>query len=149
MKYPRVIDTFKRVDSITDIDLRSYDSIAITGGEPLLYDGTTLLMANLVKTPTNRVYLYTNGLLLNESFLLTARGMIDGINIGLHDPTIFDNEVGLHRLLKFNEIIPVRILVWEKLLTDDLKIFFESNHISYRAWVMDECDNLEDRFILR
>ena len=58
--------------------------IKITGGEPLVRKGVTLLIADLKKVPgIETVTMTTNGLLLEENLpALTAAG-IDGINISL------------------------------------------------------------------
>lgn len=144
MEYPEVQATFKQINNLFDIPLKHYDAIAVTGGEPLLNIPKLQEVLFSLAAYNKPVYLYTNGVLLNENTVDKISGMVDGINIGWHG-----NILTYETLAKVHKKVPLRILIWEKEVTPEFLQFVQDNNIPFRAWVMDECDNPnEDRFIL-
>ena len=79
-KLERVKKKFK-YKTISEIDFSQYSAVSITGGEPMLNCralGYVKSKCNAMKIP---VYLYTNGLLLWDTFVFSD---FKGITIGIH-----------------------------------------------------------------
>jgi molybdenum cofactor biosynthesis enzyme MoaA len=151
MKQPDILNTFKVVHNIYQIDdLHKYDTIMITGGEPLedfrILRNTMSRIVDLVPRNT-KIYLYTNGLKLQEEdFEWTLKKWFNGINIGLHDPDSWDYQ---EILSEVNKIIPVRILINEDLIPDNFVEWCKKNNVDYRAWKMNDCHVKEDRYLIK
>ncbi len=145
MEYSHIQETFTKVDSIQDIlEYKNYDVFAITGGEPTIVP--RLLQDTMCEIKMNtdaRIHLWTNGIELYPEFVSVNKDLIDGINISIHDGSW--NYV---RWTQLNQIMPIRLHIWENLSTDMLREFCQLQNIKLNEWVMDECDINEDRFIL-
>lgn len=146
MKQEKVLETFQKIrPSEIPIILNNYSILAITGGEPMLNAHDIFNLAAEAKRRDMQVFLYSNGTLLSEIFLVSVASLIDGITIGMHNYHISYSEI-----LTINRMIPVRLLVWEKEINTEFIDFCLQYNIPYRAWRLDDCDNTEyeDRFIL-
>ena len=153
MRYPEVLKTFKEVETLEEIPLKDYYAIGITGGEPWMEYRKVISLAIYIKNFLRKkevpIYLYTNGVLLQPEHLKEIQEIcivpFDGINIGWHD-----NAISYEKVIDINKIVPVRILIWEKEITDDFLEFVKEHNIKYRVWKMDECDPInEDRYLLK
>jgi molybdenum cofactor biosynthesis enzyme MoaA len=151
MKQKDILSTFKTITTVYEIgNLHEYDTVMITGGEPLLdwkklksvmYDITRIVPRN-----TN-IYLYTNGLKLQEEdFEWTLKKWFNGLNVGLHDPTAWDYKSILSHVHK---ILPVRVLIREDLVKSGFVKWSKDTGIPYRAWKINDCYVEEDRFLIR
>ena len=145
MKYPEILETFTRVQSMQDIfEHKSYDTFAVSGGEPTLSPKKLQNVVNDIKMNTSAsVYLWTNGILLLPEFLIVNRGIIDGVNISIHE-----GGWDYRKWYQLHKIMPIRLHIWEGLSNDKLRRFCRTNNIRLNEWVMDECEKEEDRFIL-
>ena len=147
MKYEDVLNGFKKLQTLAELpELKQYDAFAVTGGEPLLEEGRLFIVLAALKREQKPIYLYTNGLLLTNEYATELRKYVDGINIGLHkiDIDLVGKLIRIHK-----EIVPIRILVWEKLCPTYLEELCREHDIALRKWKMDECDiENEDRFLL-
>jgi sulfatase maturation enzyme AslB (radical SAM superfamily) len=89
---------------LNEIEFEKYDEISITGGEPLLLTKGGRFFFELgrimaLKKPSAKIFLYTNGIFLNE----VPWGILeifDGINIGIH------KEGQVNEILKKNPGLP-------------------------------------------
>ena len=126
-----------------------YGEYAITGGEPLMEYKKLVQFICLVRyfNPDSKIYLYTNGILLH---LKTAETLqvagLDGINWTPHQyPTKLEKQTitFIHACL-----IPVRILIQDKLVDDDMLKYALDNSMQINQWAIGDCDNMEpeDRY---
>ncbi len=128
---------------------RRYDEIGITGGEPLLELEKLVQFICLLKyfNKDAKIYLYTNGVLLNSETAATLKlAGLTGINwIPKIKPTISTKE---SICFVHNCLLPVRILIQDKLVDDDILQFAIDNSIQVRQWTIGDCDDMkpEDRF---
>ncbi len=126
-----------------------YDEIGITGGEPLLELEKLVQFICLLKyfKKGAKIYLYTNGILLNSETAASLRlAGLTGINWSPKvKPTASTKEsiCFIH-----NCLMPVRILVQDKLVDDDLLWFSTCNGMQIRQWTVGDCDDMEpeDRY---
>jgi organic radical activating enzyme len=135
-------------ETLSNILKNKYKSFCITGGEPLCDSDTFHLMklvALSVKgfNPITPIYLYTNGVNLNEKNISEIIDLFDGINIGLH------NEIDYAKIKWISRCIPTRLHRWEKKIDKKLLDFCKDNGIMLKIWKKDVCHTeKEDRFIL-
>lgn len=147
MKYDHIKKSFNNIKGLHEIlDISRFESFGVTGGEPLMLFGKLVETLGHLRELGKPIYLYTNGLLLDFSKLFQLKGLIDGINIGLHKVDYQQ----LTQYVIFNSVIPMRIMVWEGNVDQKLLNFFKRHKLQYRAWVMDECDiPNEERYLLK
>ena len=144
-KIPDIYNSFT-VKYMDDILKTKYDSFVITGGEPTLDLELLFMVINDIhrSQPKAKIYLHTNGVLLTEQFVVDNSHILDGINISIHGEPDYD------KYLKINNILPVRLHVWQELVTCKLSEFCEDHNIELKEWTMDDCETIpEDRYILR
>lgn len=145
------LETYKSFETVRALYIakKRYDEVCITGGEPLLVLPRVIQFAALVRYFNSevKIYLYTNGELLTRDVakILVAAG-IDGISISLHElPNwrILPEYWHLHI-----NIIPLRFLVGEHEITDDIEGLVRVSKIPMRIWKMDDCFDMpeEDRY---
>ena len=126
-----------------------FDEIAITGGEPLMEFEKLMQFIRLVKyfNPDAKVYLYTNGYFLNSETAATLKVTgLTSINWSPHHyPTKYEKEqmTFIHACL-----IPVRILIQDKLVDNDILKYSLDNSMQINQWTIGDCDNMEpeDRY---
>lgn len=131
------------------IAMREYDEIAITGGEPLLEPEKLIQFICLLKyfNKDAKIYLYTNGRLLQSEIAATLKlAGLTGIN---WSPKEKPNLIRKQQICFIhNCLIPVRILVQDKLMDDSLLQYSIDNEMQIRQWTIGDCYNMEieDRF---
>ena len=127
-----------------------YDEIGITGGEPLLEFDRLVQFICLVRyfNPDAKVYLYTNGVLLESETAITLKTAgLTGINWSPHHkPTIFDYQ---RICFIHNYVTPVRILIQDILVDDKILQYTVDNSIQIRQWSIGDCDDMEPEFRFR
>ena len=148
MKQDKILNSFKKIQKLEQLpELNQYVSFAVTGGEPLLpcVEGRLFALLTALKQQQKPIYLYTNGLNLTPPLAADIGKYVDGINIGLHKIDI-DLMYKLIRIHK--EILPIRVLVWEKLCPPYIEELCNEHGIALRKWKMDDCDiENEDRVL--
>jgi len=108
-------------------------------------EGRLFALLTALKQQQKPIYLYTNGLNLTPPLAADIGKYVDGINIGLHKIDI-DLMYKLIRIHK--EILPIRVLVWEKLCPPYIEELCNEHGIALRKWKMDDCDiENEDRVL--
>ena len=125
-----------REKKISEINFNFYKNICITGGEPFLYKNIFYKILNLLPEDKD-IYIYTNGLLINncDLLLLASHTNIKCINIGLHTR---------HQLLAINKNLdkhlPVRFMVEQQYYNELLQLYPDRlNTKNLKAWEMDNC----------
>lgn len=148
MKDKKIHDSFLNTNAL-NIAMMGYDEIGITGGEPLLELEKLVQFICLVKyfNPDTKVYLYTNGVLLESETALTLKTAgLTGINWSPHHkPTLLDYQ---RICFIHNCVTPVRILIQDILVDDKILQYAIDNDIQIRQWSIGDCDDMEieDRF---
>ena len=96
--YNTVMSGMKQIDSIAD--LKDYEVIMLTGGEPMLFPDRVRVYAEALKAqnPNVTIYLYTA---LYREELKEIINVIDGIHYTLH---IYANELDNAGFVKFQEL---------------------------------------------
>jgi hypothetical protein len=119
---------------LEEVDFTKYKNVCITGGEPLISPLYLKMILDLIPGWQNRLYLYTNGLLISEKteHLLLP---FSGINIGVHDPWQVRSIITKYPKI-FN--LPVRFMV-EKQHREDYCLNIP--HCFIKTWEMDDCFN--------
>ncbi len=149
MKDKDIFYSFKNQTALW-IAQQKYDEIAITGGEPLLELERLVQFICLIKyfNPDTKVYLYTNGYLLQSEIAATLQITgLDGINWSPHHyPTKYEKQqmTFIHACL-----VPVRILIQDKFTVyDDMLQYAMDNRMQIKQWTIGDCDDMEpeDRF---
>ena len=148
MKDKKIHGSFLSTNA-SNIAMMKYDEIAITGGEPLLEFDRLVQFICLVKyfNPDAKVYLYTNGILLrSETAAMLKVAGLSGIN---WSPKEKPDGYTL-MLMSFVHVcqIPVRILIQDILVDDDILQYVLGNSIQLKQWSIGDCDDMEieDRF---
>ncbi len=148
MKQEEIHDSFDNMTAF-HIAVIGYDEIAITGGEPLLELEKLVQFICLLKyfNKDAKIYLYTNGILLNSETAATLKiAGLSGIN---WSPKIKPGPLE-ENLMSFIHVclMPIRILIQDKLVDDDVLQFAYDNNMQIRQWTIGDCDDMEpeDRF---
>ncbi|KKN32346.1 hypothetical protein LCGC14_0814960 [marine sediment metagenome] len=148
MKDKRIYYSFTNQTALW-IAQQRYDEIAITGGEPLMELEKLVQFICLVKyfNPDAKMYLYTNGMSLNyyEAFTLKTAGLT-GVN---WSPKEKPNSYYQEKMTFIHVcLIPIRILIQDRLMDDDILQFALNNNMQIRQWTIGDCDDMkpEDRF---
>lgn len=68
---------------LTIEEIKEYDEIYITGGEPMLYPVALKLLIKLIRTETNKIFLYT-ALPYPKADFMTIMNKLDGATVTLH-----------------------------------------------------------------
>ena len=148
MKEEKIHDSFTDRAAF-DIAAAKFDIVKVSGGEPLMEYKKLVQFICLVRyfNPDSKIYLYTNGILLH---LKTAETLqvagLDGINWTPHQyPTKLEKQTiaFVHACL-----IPVRMLIQDKLVDDDILKYALDNSMQINQWTIGDCDNMEseDRY---
>lgn len=126
-----------------------YDEYAITGGEPMLEFEKLVQFICLIKyfNSNAKVYLYTNGYLLSIEAASTLKvAGLTGINWSPHKKP----GMGRQNRMQFIHacLIPVRILIQDTLLDDDILKYALDNSMQIKQWTIGDCDEMgpEDRY---
>ena len=128
---------------------KRYDEIAITGGEPLLEPEKLIQFICLLKyfNKDAKIYLYTNGHLLHSEIAATLKlAGLTAINWSpKENPSPYRKE---QMCFIHNCLMPIRILVQDKLMDDDILQYSIDNGMQICQWTVGDCDDmeLEDRF---
>ncbi len=152
MKDEQLSDTFKEVTPMYVANAH-YDVVSITGGEPTLDMHKLLMFVSLLKyrKPDTIVYVYTNGdLLTREEADMMKMSGIDGINWSPKRGV--DNYQQNHWAFIHSCVLPVRVLIQDTLVYDDLIQYFDNQGMEFREWTLGEtCHEREDedRYRLR
>ncbi len=148
MKDKKIHDSFLNTNA-SNIAMMRYDEIAITGGEPLLELGKLVQFICLLKyfNKNAKVYLYTNGILLkSETAAMLQTAGLDGINWSPKVKPLPEEE----NLMTFIHVclMPIRMLVQDKLIDDDMLQYAYDNSMQIKQWTIGDCDDMEpeDRF---
>ena len=150
MENPEVRESIGDVPAtMADILSKNYDVYCLTGGE--IFHNKKRLYSVLTKIRERdmdaKIYLYTNGTLIDKEDIQRLRYVVDGINWGLHGA--FFPQVQ-EKMKLVNQYIPVRILrldVYRDL--HRIRDFAKRNGMTYRVVEKDRCDTIpEDRYIL-
>lgn len=152
MKKPELCGPMVRAHLQEIID-QKYDVYCLTGGEifcdkPMLMTVLGRLLYENKYGHPNRVYLYTNGTLIQIEDLKPLSMGVNGLNWGLHGPL---TQPVINRMVVVNKYVPVRIL---RLSTYDdekqLHRLCQATGMTYRIIEKDHCETVpEDRYILR
>ena len=148
MKEKEIYYSFKNQTALW-IAQQRYDEIAITGGEPLLELEKLVQFICLVKyfNPDAKVYLYTNGILLKSETAATLKiAGLDGINWSPKEkPEGYDR---LQMSFIHACLIPIRILIQDKLVDDDTLKYALDNAIKICQRSIGDCADMkpENRF---
>lgn len=137
---------------LTDLDLE-YNNICITGGEPLLSSKIHLLKDILLTNELlneNRIllpniYIYTNGIYLNNSLLnfILSFNNVRGINIGIHPDS--KNQILLtHKYLYKNN--KIRFMIEDKYTS--IIEHAKMKKLNYTIWTRDECNMPNEDWVL-
>jgi molybdenum cofactor biosynthesis enzyme MoaA len=146
-KIPEIRNEFRQA-FLSEIDWQAYQTVCITGGEPLLC--VDKIEAVCKRVPRGAlVVLYTNGILLDY---LTAMRLVNigvnAINVGLHKPESF------HALIQqvmrathaFRRRLSVRFHVWEGYRDIVKTEHYCQNTVTFRFWKLNDCSRAnEDR----
>ena len=142
-KIPQFHEQFKPI-ALRDIDWHRYQTVCITGGEPLLRrDLISRALSHIPRKKT--VVLYTNGLLFNPSDATVLAYMgVNAINVGLHDGNDFGRIIGNVMASVKGTVIKVRFsaqdIYEDSIVTDGFEV---------KYWHLNDCDRAnEDRFYL-
>jgi len=65
-------------------EVRSFDEIYITGGEPMLYPEALLVLIKMLRTDSNKIFLYT-AMPYPRNLFISVMQELDGASITLHD----------------------------------------------------------------
>lgn len=148
-------DKWIKVKAISDIPLRDYRTVIISGGEPtrsnLLYSHLCNIKAGVDNnTP---IYLQTNGYRLTKSLVKSLDNMIDGIGLSIHDVEEFG-----HLYTRYKDIArikPIRLYVEDKIIwnKESTSALFLSNLLvkdifSFKVWKDGEFDPTEHIYVL-
>ncbi len=145
MKQEEVHDSFESMTAF-NIAVIGYDEIAITGGEPLLEPEKLVQFICLLKyfNKDAKIYLYTNGCLLQSEIAATLKiAGLTGINWSPKekpDPYRREQVCFIH-----NCLIPIRILVQDKLMDVNIWQYSINNGMQIRQWTLGDCDNMESK----
>lgn len=142
---PSVQSQLKEV-TLDEIDFSKYRVVCITGGEPLLDLESVERVCQRV-VPGTVVVLYTNGYFLTpaKAALLESWG-VTTINVGLHQPSKFDNIIIRAAYAVEGTGLKLRLLAEDQYHI--LKLFYPS--LEFRFWKMNDCDREnEDRVVLK
>lgn len=131
------------------IAIKRYDEIAVTGGEPLLEPEKLVQFICLLKyfNKDAKIYLYTNGHLLQSEIAATLKiAGLTGINWSPKNKITPLDE----HLMCFIHccLMPIRILIQDKLVDDDILQFSLDSKIQVKQWTIGDCDDMEpeDRY---
>jgi Molybdenum cofactor biosynthesis enzyme len=129
-RLPDVRSKFVTMD-FSEIEFDKYDSICITGGEPLMIEaGLGIVLGAIKRQFHGHLYLYTNGDLVTprSAFLLRY---FDGISVGVHDES---RRTQIDYLLTFPHtrflIEDTKVSRWEGIIPPD----------RIKPWRRNECD---------
>jgi organic radical activating enzyme len=145
MKDENIHDSFKVVAPMYVANAQ-YDTVLITGGEPMLVLPRVIMFTSLIKyrNENTKVYVYTNGVLMTRHDASTMKlAGVDGVTIGPKEMVGVD----ARDLWAFVHscIMPVRILIQDILIGQRFLDWAEENQIPYRSWTLGEtCHERED-----
>ncbi len=148
MKDKEIFDSFK-LCSPFHVAASDFEEIAITGGEPLMEPEKLVQFICLIKyfNKNAKIYLYTNGDLLSietAQTLLTA-----GLN-GINWSPKRKPGTGRQQRMSFIHAckIPIRILIQDVLVDDDILKYALDNSMQIRQWTLGDCADMEpeDRY---
>ena len=148
MKEKDIYYSFKNQTALYVANWR-YDEIAITGGEPLMELEKLVQFTCLIKyfNKDAKIYLYTNGILLrNETANMLKIAGLTGINWSPKEkPSAYDL---LQMTFIHACVIPVRILMQDVLIDDNILEYALHNSMQIRQWTLGDCDDMEpeDRY---
>lgn len=143
-KLPEVRSQIKPAH-LEGIDFARYQTVCITGGEPLLYP--TRVRDVCQRVPIGKlIVLYTNGIrLTGPTCQALASWGVSAINVGLHLPATFDWLIDRVRTATAGLGLNVRFHVQD--VHRDLAARFPT--AEFRFWKMDDCGREnEDRVVL-
>ena len=141
-------DTFKpTTESKLKEELKEYDGINITGGEPLLYG--IRLVQFIRELENDSIRIYTNGTLLTfDMFHYLVAAGIDKFEIGIHRGKMPDEEV---KRLMITCSSYFRISINDEHAKEEIEFmkFAKRTGVEINEWKMDECDNDDtSRFLI-
>jgi pyruvate formate-lyase activating enzyme-like uncharacterized protein len=145
MKDENIHDSFKVVAPMYVANAR-YDTVLITGGEPMLVLPKVIMFTSLIKyrNENTKVYVYSNGELLTryDASTMNLAG-IDGLTIG---PKIKMNLAERqHWTFIHSCIMPIRMLIQDVLMDKQFIEWAEINQVPYRSWTLGEtCHERDD-----
>lgn len=118
-------------------DFAPYRNVCITGGEPFLQKDELFMIMDVVPEDKN-IYLYTNGLLINNEDIeyLQTFANLKCVNVGLHT---------LRQLKAINKnlerLLPVRFMARDTNCAELLRMYPERlNADNLKAWELNKCD---------
>ena len=141
---PKVKEKFTSIDfRQLKYIIRGYKYVCITGGEPLLKMPLLKRVVGLCDTHYQDLYLYTNGILLAESWGRAeyCQRVFDGINVGLHG----SKELMRFILGRLSEHSKMRFAIEDKHLPDMVAEFPE---VEFHPWTRDECEMPNEDWVL-
>ncbi|MCA0447673.1 MAG: radical SAM protein [Bacteroidetes bacterium] len=128
-----------------EINFLEYKNICLTGGEPFL--NFEILLEVLLEIPKGiPVYIYTNGLLINENYcdILSDFCNIGALNVGLHHV----NQIkSINPII--DEVFNVRYLI-QDIRRDEFIRENPSrlNSINTKTWTLDACEMPNEDWVL-
>ena len=141
---PEVANSFEPVSFQEAVDRASeFPVVCVTGGEPLVELSMLLLFLLAIGPPRSdrSVFLYTNGVLLDEKRAKTLEGVVDGLNVGVHT----GDAAEVRRLGEIvHPIVPVRIFIEDVKVTREIETLVDKFGMSLRVWTDGECSNEDD-----
>jgi molybdenum cofactor biosynthesis enzyme MoaA len=145
---PSVRKSIRRT-TLRQIDWNKYQTVCITGGEPLL--NTPWLYTVLLAIPKGKfIVINTNGILLRRRLALRLHmAGVNVLNIGLHDPNTFDKLIKNAEWVTMNTDIRLRFNVEDIYNTEFMNLEQQYPNTEFVYWHRDACErNNEDRVII-
>lgn len=99
---PPIID----IDLIAEkaISFSQYKTVIITGGEPFLVFDKVIKLLTKIRPYKDRIVLNTNGSLLTAKKVDRLNGLIDELQVSVHNPNIMKNAKVLGKYISFDNI---------------------------------------------
>jgi pyruvate-formate lyase-activating enzyme len=148
-------DKWIKVKAISDIPLKDYRTVIVSGGEPTMSTMLYYHLCNIKAGVENNtpIYLQTNGYGLTKALVKDLDNLIDGIGLSVHDFGEFRHLYT--RYEDINKIKQIRIYVENKAIFDEksmdalfLKSLLEKGVFRFRIWTAGEFDSSEHIYVL-
>lgn len=146
-------DKWIRVKSISEIPLKDYRTVIVSGGEPTISNMLYYYLCNIKAGAENNtpIYLQTNGYGLTKALIKQLDDLIDGIGLSVHDVVEF------RRLyIRYEDIAkikPIRLYIEDKMLEDVknnayFSEVFQRHIFSIKIWKDGQFDPTEHIYVL-
>jgi organic radical activating enzyme len=145
MKDENIHDSFKVVAPMYVANAQ-YDTVMITGGEPMLCLDKVIMFSSLIKyrNENTKIYVYTNGELLSRHDASTMKlAGVTGLTVGPKKMMGIDDRDSLAFI--HSCLMPIRILIQDILIGQRFIDWAGDQQIPYRTWTLGEtCHERDD-----